>query len=78
LAKRGKGRFYGESMYLKIPLHPPFPKGESLVFSCSFVSQYLISIPAPVFTRVNAGESPVETGQAGMTEMWNYSSDGIV
>jgi hypothetical protein len=25
------------------------------LFSCSFVSQELISIPAPVFTRVNSG-----------------------
>jgi len=31
---------------LKIPLTPPFPKGDCMVFSYSFVSQWLMSIPA--------------------------------
>jgi hypothetical protein len=31
LVKRGKGRFYGECIILKIPLNPPFPKGECIM-----------------------------------------------
>jgi hypothetical protein len=28
LVKRGKGRFCGDRLIQKIPLYPPFPKGE--------------------------------------------------
>jgi hypothetical protein len=32
LAKRGQGRFFDKNYFHKIPLSPPFPKGEVIIF----------------------------------------------